>query len=186
MAQHVLSLEAPDTLNPALLRLIDTSIYIDMLTLTCPILKIAVPGFNTSVIIPNVSPEFDNLLITACDLGLQNSQCGTDYAQIPDGIYIINWSVSPNEIVYVEYNHMRITQALIKIRNAYCNLDLGVCDPPVDVKLKLENLRLIQSMLQASKSFVEYCHNPNKGMQLYAYAIKLLNKFDCSPCTKTN
>jgi len=38
MAQHVLSLEAPDTLNPALLRLIDTSIYIDMLTLTCPIL----------------------------------------------------------------------------------------------------------------------------------------------------
>lgn len=186
MAQHVLSLEVPDTLNKSIIRLADTSVYSSSVALECPLLQIAVPGFNTSIAIPNVEPEFCNLVLTACDLGLQNTECGTTYGELPDGIYIIKWSVSPNDVVYVEYNHLRITQALVMIRNAYCNLDLGVCDPPADKKKKLEDLQFIQSLFEAAKSYVEYCHTPDKGMQLYSYAMKLLKKFDCSPCTKTN
>jgi hypothetical protein len=185
MAQHVLSLEAPSTTNKSILRLVDTSVYNTQIPVTCPTLEIAMPGFSSSITIPEVEPGFCNLVLTACDLGIQTVQCGTEYGEIPDGIYVIKWSVSPNDIVYVEYNHMRITQALVMIQNAYCNLDLGTCDPPVQVKDKLTELRLIQSMFEASKSYVEYCHNPNRGMQLYEYAMKRLKKFDCSPC-KTN
>jgi hypothetical protein len=36
--------------------------------------------------------------------------------------------------------------------------------------------------LDAAKAKVEFCQEPQKGMTLYNYAIKLLNKFDCKTC----
>ena len=36
--------------------------------------------------------------------------------------------------------------------------------------------------LDAAKAKVEFCLEPQKGMTLYNYAIKLLNKFDCKTC----
>jgi hypothetical protein len=90
--------------------------------------------------------------------------------------------VSPNDVVYVEYNHLRITQALIRYNKALCALDLAACEPPAKVQEKLERLRMIKMYLDAAKAKVEFCHEPQKGMSLYNYAIKLLNKFDCKNC----
>jgi hypothetical protein len=90
--------------------------------------------------------------------------------------------VSPNETVYVEYNHMRITQALNKYYNVLCDVDAAACDPPFKIKQKLEELRLIFMYLQAAKGKVEFCHEPQKGMSLYNYALKLLNKMNCTNC----
>jgi hypothetical protein len=50
------------------------------------------------------------------------------------------------------------------------------------VKEKLNKITMIQRYLDAAKSFVEYCHEPAKGMELYNYAIKLLDKLDCKSC----
>lgn len=183
MAQHVLSLEAPDTLNKCILRIVDTSIYNSQSAPKCPLLQITLPGFNVPVQFDEsqIAPGF-NLILTACDLEIQNDQCGTVYNDLPDGIYIIRYSVSPNDIVYVEYNHLRITCALYKIQQIYCDLDLGTCDPPDKVKQKLEQVQMIQQYLMAAKAEVEFCHHPDKGMQLYNYALKLLNKITCSSC----
>jgi hypothetical protein len=90
--------------------------------------------------------------------------------------------VSPNDQVYVEYNHLRITVALNRVRKIYCDLDIAACDPPVEIKEKLNKITMIQRYLDAAKSFVEYCHEPSKGMELYNYAIKLLDKLDCRSC----
>ena len=49
MAKHVLSLEAPETLNETILKIIDMSIYTDTMPIDCPILNITLPGFNSSV-----------------------------------------------------------------------------------------------------------------------------------------
>jgi hypothetical protein len=84
--------------------------------------------------------------------------------------------------VYVEYNHLRITQALIRYNKALCDLDLAACEPSAKVQQKLEKLRMIRMYLDAAKAKVEYCHEPQKGMSLYNYAIKLLNKFECKTC----
>jgi hypothetical protein len=43
-------------------------------------------------------------------------------------------------------------------------------------------LREIKSYLEAAKAKVEDCHEPKKGMMLYDYAVKLLNKMDCVNC----
>jgi hypothetical protein len=183
MAQHVLSLEAPDTMNKCILRLVDTSVYADALPVSCPLLQVTVPGFTRPVNFDSsiIQPGF-MVNLTACDLQIQTLGCGTKYADLPDGIYIIKYSVSPNDTVYVEYNHLRITKALWQYRKIMCDLDLGTCDPSVEIKNKLNKLRLIKSYLEAAKAKVEFCHDPKKGMELYNYALKLLNKMECKSC----
>lgn len=183
MARHILSLEVPDTLNSSILTIIDTSVYSDLNSVVCPYLQVTPPGYSQPINFeaPEIAPGF-TVHLTACDLGMQTVQCGTTFYDIPDGIYIIRYSVSPNEIVYVEYNHLRITKALNLVQKIYCDLDLGTCDPPVAIKQKLEKLTLIEQYLKAAKAKVEYCHEPNKGMELYRYAMKLLDKLNCKNC----
>jgi len=180
MANHVLSLEVPTVMNPCILTVMDTSVYTDLIPVVCETLNVTVPGFQYSVQM-DVSAGFI-MNITACDLNLQTENCGTEYVDIPDGIYIIKYSVSPNDVVYVEYNHMRITKALNRYYNILCRLDVADCDPPFKIKQKLEQLNLIKMYLEAAKSKVEFCHEPQKGMTLYNYAWKLLNKMDCINC----
>ena len=189
MANHVLSLEVPQVMNECILKILDTSVYqvIDPnIPIICPTLNVTVPGFNYSNQIEGaVMQDFvteGHITLTACDLQLQNVNCGTKYFNLPDGIYIIKYSVSPNDQVYVEYNHLRITYALNKYYKILCDIDVADCDPPYKIKEKLEELRLIFMYLQAAKSKVEFCLEPQKGMSLYNYALKLLNKMECSNC----
>lgn len=183
MANHVLSLEVPDTMNLCILRIVDTSIYNPLSPVKCPVLQVSLPGFNYSVAFDDtkIDPGFI-LNLTACDLEIQHSQCGEKYVDLPDGIYKIKYSVSPNDIVYVEYNHLRITAALTIYQSLMCDLDIAACDPPADKKDKLNKLRMIRSFLDAAKAKVEFCHQPDKGMALYNYALKLLNNLSCKTC----
>lgn len=180
MANHVLSLEVPTVLNTCVMTVMDTSVYTNLIPVACETLAITVPGFTYSVELPVTAGFIEN--ITACDLGLQISDCGTSYVDIPDGIYIIKYSVSPNDQVYVEYNHLRISKALNLYNQVLCQVDVNACDPPFAIKEKLEALRMIFMYLQAAKSKVETCHEPQKGMSLYNYAMKLLKKMSCVNC----
>lgn len=181
--QHVLSLEVPDTLNKCLLRIQDTSVYNPNVVPSCLLLQITLPGFDIPVQFTNtderIIPGF-SLNLTGCDLGIQSLNCGTSYCDLPDGLYIIKYSVVPNELVYVEYNHLRITNALNIIQCLLCDLDISNCDPPVQIKEKLNQITLIKRYLDAAKAKVEYCHEPANGMNLYRYAVKLLNKLACN------
>lgn len=183
MANHILSLEVPDTLNGCILRIADTSIYSPLMPVTCQLLEVTVPGFNIPVqfTAPVIVPGF-NLNLTACDLQIQTTNCGTIFNDLPDGIYIIKYSVSPNDIIYVEYNHLRITKALKRYQSILCDLDIADCDPPEIVKAKMRQLSLIRMYLDAAKAKVEFCHEPVKGMELYRYAVKLLGKIECRSC----
>jgi hypothetical protein len=62
---------------------------------------------------------------------------------------------------------------------------MGACDAPADLKQKLNQIRLIEQYLSAAKANVEDCHNPKKGMELYTYAVKLLDKLSCNTSCKT-
>lgn len=181
--QHKLSLEAPDTLNPCLLRLVDTSIYNADMPIKCPTLQITPPGADEANTVDNIQAEFIKSL-TACDLKLQLSNCGTTFNNLSDGIYIIRYSVSPNDIVYVEYNHLRTTMAQIRIREILCELDLANCQPSEQTLAKLRKVMDIQGYLLAAKASVEYCQQPRKGMDIFNYAVSQLNKIECRTCKK--
>jgi hypothetical protein len=181
MASHKLSLEVPTVMNTCILKVMDTSIYSDIVPVTCPTLHITVPGFGYSNEL-----EFTpggSKIITACDLQLQIDGCLDEvYMSLPDGVYIIKYSVSPNDQVYVEYNHLRVTKALHRYKKALCDLELINCGPEGPINKKLEELRKVRMYLEAAQAAVETCHEPQKGMTLYNYAIKILNKLDCKNC----
>ena len=180
MANHKLSLEVPTVMNPCIISIMDTSVYVDIVPVTCPTLNVTVPGFAYSVQI-DFTPGANEIL-TACDLQIQIENCDEQFLNLPDGIYIIKYSVSPNEVVYVEYNHLRITQALNKYNDAMCDLDISDCEPTCEQEAKLKELRLIRQYLDAAVAKVETCHEPQKGMTLYNYAIKRLDKIGNCGC----
>jgi hypothetical protein len=119
--KHQLSLELPESNNIKVFRLFDTSIYAEGMTIDCGTLRITSPGFNLPVSIETL-PNF-NLVLSACSLGLQRTSCGENFQNIPDGIYVINYSVSPNSSVFVEYNHLRTAQTM----NQYYNILASIC-----------------------------------------------------------
>lgn len=178
--RHVLSLEAPATLNECILRVQDTSIYHDNVPVECPILNVTLPGFNSSVELgeTEIATGF-NLNLTACDLEVQTANCETQFNALPDGVYVLKYSVSPNDQVYVEYNHLRVTKLMLNYRKVLCSLDIAACEPSVEVAKKLATLKEIDMYIKAAVAKVETCHDPKKGMELYTYAKKLLTKFDC-------
>jgi hypothetical protein len=174
-SKHQLSLELPDTNNIKVLRLFDTSLYAEDLAVDCGTLRITSPGFNLPVAI-EILKGF-NIVLNACSLGLQRTNCQDASQPLPDGIYVINYSVAPNTSVFVEYNHLRTTQTINKYFNLLCDLEMSGCEPGADVKEKLEELRLIKSFIDAAKAKVEYGHEPQAGMELLIYAQKRLNKY---------
>lgn len=180
--KHQLSLELPDSNNTQILRIFDTSQYATDFAATCGVLQITSPGFKLPVQI-EVLPYF-NLVLNACTLGIFKGVCGDSSPCLPDGIYDINYSVSPNNLVYTEYNYLRITETLNKYFQELCTLDIHGCDPPVEIKAKLKELRFIKSLLDTAKVKVEYCHNSFQGMEIFLYAKKRLNRLsgNCKNC----
>lgn len=181
MGQHKLSLEVPELLNDCIIRVIDTSVYDDIIPVKCAQLLITIPGFKSSFFIEGITKDF-SLNLTACNLHIQKVNCGKDFNDLPDGIYVLKYSVSPNDTVFVEYNHLRITKALNKLQQLYCNLDLENCESTPEKKKKLADARLIGDFLRAAKANVEYCRQANKGLELYKEAMRMLDKINCSKC----
>ena len=183
MAKHLLQLEAPTTMNDCILRVIDTSVYNPDAEVICPRLHITLPGFNTATEFTEADFATGfSLNLTACDLEIQTEECGTTFNGLPDGIYVIDYSVSPNEFVKVVYNHLRITKALAKYQAVLCDLDIAACEPTKTVHAQMDLVTKAKFYLDAAKAKVEYCHEPEKGMELYKYAVKILNSFDCNSC----
>jgi len=180
-SKHQLSLELPDTNNIKVIRIFDTSIYAEGLGKDCGILSITSPGYNLPVNI-EMLPGF-NATLTACTLGIQKTGCSEAVQPLPDGIYTIRYSVSPNSAVYVEYLHLRVTQTNNRYHNLLCELEMAACEPDADVKEQLAELRLIKSFIDAAKAKVEYCHDGDAGMELLLYAKKRLDKITNNLCS---
>ena len=176
-SKHILSLEIPAVSNCGLLCIKDTSQYSDDLAVDCEELLITLPGYSVPVLI-KVNKGFD-FCLTACTLALQTANCGDVQDNIPDGIYIVKYSVSPNSKVYVEYNHLRVTKLLTTYYEVLCELDVQACQPSSDKESLLTELNYIRTLIDAAVSNVEYCQSAAHGMQLYNYAKTRLNKIAC-------
>lgn len=181
MSAHKLALDIPDTLNVCVLRLEDASAYTSLIPQKCARLQVTVPGFSTSYFVDDVEPGF-RLNLTACDLKVQIVNCGSELNDLPDKVYVITYSLSPNTQVYVEYNYLRITKALLRIRNIYCDLELGACEPDEQTRKKLNLLQEIQFDLYAAKAKVENCGDVKSGLGMYNYCMERLNKMNCRSC----
>lgn len=175
--KHILSLEVPTVTNCEILSISDTSQYSSLLPTDCPELLITVPGFNSPALI-EVTPGF-NLNLVACSLGVQTVNCSTTNSALLDGIYIIRYSVAPNDEVFVEYNHLRTTAILTLYHEVICGLNLADCEPFSEKQDLINEINYIRLLIDGAVAEVEYCISPNKGMEMYNYALKRLKKILC-------
>jgi hypothetical protein len=173
--KHNLSLEVLETANTKLFRLVDTSTYSTQLSVECPTLEILAPGFNEATKIDAIAGF--NYVLNACTLGLQASGCDTINAPIADGIYVVRYSVSPNEYVNVEYNHLRLTQTWA---NYYYKLSKLLAsagyEPSREVSESLSEMRFIKSLLEGAVGKVEFSHDTDGGYEIFKYALTRLEK----------
>ena len=178
--KHQLSLDIPETNNTKILRILDTSVYADALPIKCGTLSITSPGFAVPVQI-EVDPEFSSIL-NACQLAIYSGACTDSMPCLPDGLYIVNYSVSPNDKVYVEYHHLRMTETMNDYYQSLCELEISGCEPSAEIKAKLKELRLIKSLFDAAKAKVEYCDDTETGLDIFHYAKKMLKKYKSTNC----
>lgn len=177
MNKHILSLEIPLVANTEIMSIIDTSQYASNLNVDCGELLITAPGYNRPVLI-KLNPNF-KLNLNACLVGVQTKGCGETRVDIPDGIYIIKYSVSPTNKVNVEYNHLRITSLLKLYYETLCHIDVKDCEPHSTRKDLIDEMGYIKTLIDAALSKVHYCNSPKEGMDLYEYAKKRLLKISC-------
>jgi len=184
--KNILSLDIPTVSNCELLCIKDTSQYASELNIDCEELLITPPGYSVPVLI-KVNKTFD-FCLNACSLSLQTVGCGSKQNSLTDGIYIIRYSVSPNDKVFVEYNHLRITNILTDYFQVLCDLDVNACQPDSRKQELLSEMGFIRTMIDAAVANVEYCQSSAQGMQLYNYAKQRLSKINCPSgnCGGTN
>lgn len=178
--KHTLALDIPDTACETILRVWDASVYGQGLDVDCPRLDIWLPGFTAPVYYTDLTPGFVKNL-NAIDLGFQHPQddCAVN---LPDGIYKIRYSVSPNDKVFVEYYHLRTTRITNMYYRELCKVQLEPCEPTAETHQKLHDLRYIKMYIDAAKAKAEYCHSPKQATDMLAYAEKLLEKYLTGCC----
>jgi len=59
---------------------------------------------------------------------------------------------------------------------------MGACKPSQEVQTALNGLLEVRMYLDAAKAEVEYCHDTEKGMQLFTFAQKELDKIKLGNC----
>lgn len=175
--KHILSLEVPTVANCEILSIKDTSQYTSKLDVDCGELLVTSPGYNVPVLL-KVDHNFD-LTLNGCLLGTQTQNCGTMRTALADGIYIIKYSIAPTDKVYVEYNHLRVTNLLKLYYETLCHIDVKDCEPHSERKDLIDEMKYIRTLIDAAVAKVEYCNSPHDGMSLYTYAKKRLQKISC-------
>jgi len=176
MTRHLLLLDFPPTTVEGVFLIKDISQYAPGLPIACPELQILPPGYSIPTVIGNLHPPFD-LVLNACSVGIIGPlSCQSSCPNLPDGIWHIRYDVSPNSLVYVEYDVMRITHAMNMLMQLLCKLNLQPCLPDADVQKALSQLEFIRLMLLSSKVMIEDEHKAQDGMNQYRYAISLINK----------
>jgi hypothetical protein len=198
MGKHILQLNFPDTTNEGVFLIDDISIYDNTLlgvssavsgstipcsgvTIPCANLQITPAGFYTPT---SIDVRYGNfrLVLNACTIGITGAaNCASSCPTIPDGLYNVRYSVAPNDKVFVEYKILRITQAMNRYYNLLCRVGLTPCLPSQELQYQIDNLQTINTYLTAAKVMVENEHQFTDGMNLYRFAVELMDKMSYEP-----
>jgi hypothetical protein len=170
--RHTLSLHIPEHYNEELLLLKDTSSYAMSPLVSCERIDIIRPGTHVPISI-DVQRGFDLSLNSS---HLNYTEETSDFATIPDGIYHIRYSVSPNDKVFVEYYYLRTIAIENLYHNLLCKVDLAGFDPHQDVKNKLNEFKLLKMYINTAKAKVENCHELQEGVNILNYVKKILDR----------
>ncbi len=174
--RHILSLEVIEVSNEGIFIVKDTSIYTSAIGVACQSLQITPPGFDTPTVVVPSTQNFE-IIFNACTLGITPAiNCATSCPRIPDGIYSLYYTVSPNTDVYVGYKYLRITSAMNRRNQLLCDLALPCCLPDKELQYELRNLDIIRNYLISAQVNVNNLKDYSTGINEYRYAVDLMDK----------
>lgn len=159
------------------LKICDSSYYNPSNPATNAILEVTVPGFDCPVFF-KVNQGF---LITLNSSNLKVAPATTQTALVclPDGIYDIKYSISPNDRQFVEYSLLRNTNQMIsywkEIARLFSRRDHL---SRKSFEEKRRDLVWIKELMDAAKYTVEEKQDPDAGMDMYREASRLLNHYN--------
>lgn len=175
-----LLLDVLDTKSLKTFRVADASWYNSKIKVEDAKLSITPPGVTDAVVF-NVKKNFSTVF-NSSNLKLKRAKVYSDLQALPDGIYTIKYSIRPNNDAWVEYDYMRIDSLMHCYFEEMCKLKLQACTPTKEQNVKLKDLSEIRLYIENSKIEVEYCGNRKRGIELYNYAKKLIDKFKTGSC----
>lgn len=181
--KHSLAIDIPDTACENTLRIVDVSIYDSLVEFDCPRLDIYLPGFSEPIYYTDLTEGFIKNLSTQ-SLGLSAQE--NPINNLPDGLYTIRYSVSPNTLVYVQYYHLRVTYLTNVYYREICKIQMQACEPTAEQIERMKDLRYIKMYIDAAKAKAEYCHSPKQAIEMYTYAERLLAKYQSGACVSCN
>lgn len=182
MASHKLGLNILDTINTSIFKIIDESVYSDIVPFNCPKLLITAPGFQYSFEVNQaLLTKGFNLTLTACDLGMQKKHCESVMNELPDGIYAVKYSVAPSEYVFIEVAYLRTSKIEKQIQQMYCDLSLSCCNVDRYKENKILEIYNLEAKLRVAKAKVN-CGDFEKGMFIFNDVVKSVSNIDCKSC----
>lgn len=174
MARHILGVDVIATNNTGIIHLFDTSAYASGLGITCPRMEITIPGFKKPRVFEPI--HYFNLSLNALTLGIVSAEANI-LPPLPDGVYQINYSVSPNDRTLISFDHLRTTAFDKAMNIARCKIGLNTCSPSQDIEDNLASLQEIAHYAASATAAVSTCNDTKKGMALFTYALKLLHLY---------
>jgi len=175
MAQHILLLSEGKSANEGVFLLNDISLYAPTIPVLCPTLEILPPGYRTPAVL-TITPGA-HMVFNACTVGiLPVTGCMNCAPDLPDGIWHLRYSVSPNDQVYVEYNLLRITEAWNRLNEILCHMNMHCNLPDKELEYTVYQCSIIREYLYAAKALVEEEHRNEDGINIYRYAYSLIEK----------
>ena len=170
MAELKLDILVIPTYNTKTLGIADISTYPDSPPVQAPTIEITVPGFGV-VSIPFVPNDFNVFNSTILEL----TEATEDLVDIPDGVYILTYSVTPAFENFVTKTIIRVDQLQEKFDEAFMKLDMMECDSAIKKQSKVE-LNTIYYFIQGAIAAANNC-NIEVANKLYLQASKHLKNF---------
>jgi len=177
-----LELYIPDIPSLCAMKIEDITCYPENWVVECKELWITPPGFKYATKIDLTQENINwTKILTACDIGLQTTNCEEVRAELPDGVYTIKYAINPVDKLYVEYNIFRTAQLRKQFNDLLCCIsNMKLLD--ADIRLLEDTINKIVFNLEAIKAFCNYENRIDEAMRQYKETQKLIDSAKCRYC----
>jgi hypothetical protein len=174
-----LSLAFPEINSVEHLYVVDTSYYNDNLPVTGQTLEILGPGRNEPVV-KYIKQKHFSVVFNSTSLGITPKGV---QSELPDGVYEIHYSISPNDKLWVTYYFAKADAIKERLYKKYCAQFSGNKSKKAQ-ESALKKLDYIEQLIKAYKAQAEFLADKEKAIELYQEADRLLDQIesDCSHC----
>lgn len=176
--QHQLDIIIDDSLSTTVFAVRDVSSYIPNIPVKTPVLEVTSPGGEYPVIFDTISAGFSQVInVTTLHL---NANGIYPLPALPDGVYNLRYSISPNQRVYIAYNYFRNVRQL----NTYTTLLTDIISNRRDYSFKQyeeikRKLLWYKELIDGAKFLAEDRGDINAANEVYEEVNNLLNNFSC-------